>query len=42
MTNCIEQKYTLGFGGDTRKKRQPRRPRCRWEATIKMDLQEAG
>jgi hypothetical protein len=40
MTNCIEMKCTLGF--DTRKKRQPRRPKCRWEATIKMDLQEIG
>jgi len=23
-------------------KRQPGRPRCRWEATIKTDLQEVG
>ena len=28
------------FGGETWEKRPLRRPRCRWEGNIKMDLQE--
>jgi hypothetical protein len=34
---CIE-----GVCGETRGKKPLRRPRCRWEDNIKIDLQEVG
>ena len=35
-----EERRMQGFGGEPEGKRPLRRPRCRWEDNIKMDLQE--
>jgi hypothetical protein len=34
-----EERCIRGFGGETWRKEQLRRPRLRWENDIKMDLQ---
>jgi len=37
-----EERQIQGFGGKTEVKRPFWTPRCRWEVSIKMDLQEMG
>jgi hypothetical protein len=36
------KKLVKGFGGKSRRKKPPGRPRRRWEDGIKMDLREIG
>jgi hypothetical protein len=37
-----EEECIQGFGGKARRKESTRRPRCRWEDNINMDLRDIG
>jgi hypothetical protein len=37
-----DEKFVQDFCGKTKGKRPHRRPRCRWDDNIRMDLREIG